>query len=141
MTGLDVFDRTVHKTNAWLKEVMIVLGGDDRHAAYLALRATLHMLRDRLTVEEVAQLGAQLPMLMRGFYYEGWDPTINPVRERSFEGFLAGIALELPNDLDPEEAARAVFSVLAARVSEGEIADITHMLPTPIRTLWPRAAA
>ena len=141
MTGLDVFDRTVHKTNAWLKEVMIVLGDDDRHAAYLALRATLHMLRDRLTVEEVAQLGAQLPMLMRGFYYEGWDPTINPVRERSFEGFLAGIALELPNDLDPEEAARAVFSVLAARVSEGEIADITHMLPTPIRTLWPRAAA
>ena len=74
-------------------------------------------------------------------YYEGWDPTSNPVRERSFEGFLAGIARELPNGLDPEEAARAVFAVLAARVSEGEIADITHMLPTPIRTLWPRAAA
>ena len=141
MTGLDVFDRAVHKTNAWLKEVMVVLGSDDRHAAYLALRATLHMLRDRLMVEEVAQLGAQLPMLMRGFYYEGWNPTSNPVRERSFEGFLAGIALELPNDLDPEEAARAVFAVLAARVSEGEIDDITGILPTPIRTLWPRAAA
>ena len=126
MTGLDVFDRTVHKTNAWLKEVMHRLGRDDRHAAYLALRATLHMLRDRLTLEEVAQLGAQLPMLVRGFYYEGWDPTDNPVRERSFDGFLAGIAMELPNDLDPEDAARAVFAVLAARVGEGEIADITH---------------
>lgn len=141
VTGLDVFDRTVHKTNAWLKEVMRALGGEDRHAAYLALRATLHMLRDRLTVEEVAQLGAQLPMLVRGFYYEGWDPTDKPVRERSFDGFLAGIAMELPNDLDPEHAARAVFAGLAARVSEGEIADVLHLLPTSIRTLWPRAAA
>ena len=80
-------------------------------------------------------------MLIRGFYYEGWDPTRKPVRERSVEGFLAGIALELPDSLDPEEAARAVFAVLAARVSEGEIDDITGILPTPIRTLWPRAAA
>jgi uncharacterized protein (DUF2267 family) len=141
VTGLDVFNRTVHKTNAWLKEVMRALGGEDRHAAYLALRATLHMLRDRLTVEEVAQLGAQLPMLVRGFYYEGWDPTDKPVRERSFDGFLAGIAMELPNDLDPEQAARAVFAVLAARISEGEIDDVAHMLPTSIRALWPRQAA
>jgi len=141
VTGLDVFDPTVHRTNAWLKEVMRALGRDDRHAAYLALRATLHTLRDRLTIEEVAQLGAQLPMLVRGFYYEGWDPTDKPVPERSFDGFLAGIAIELPNELDPEQAARAVFAVLAARVSGGEIDDVLHMLPTSIRTLWPRAAA
>ena len=51
--------------------------------------------------------------------------------ERSFDGFLAGIAMELPNDLDPEDA---------ARVGEGEIADITNMLPSAIRTLWPPAA-
>jgi len=141
MTGLDAFDRTVHRTNAWLKELMHALGRDDRHAAYVALRATLHMLRDRLTVEEVAQLAAQLPMLVRGFYYEGWDPTGKPVRERSYDGFLAGIAIELPDDLDPEVTARAVFAVLAARVSAGEIADVLHLLPTSIRALWPRAAA
>ena len=141
VTGLDVFDRTVHKTNAWLKDVMSALRTDDRHAAYLVLRATLHMLRDRLTVEEVAHLGAQLPMLVRGFYYEGWDPAGKPVRERSFDGFLAGIALELPTEIDPEPAARAVFAVLAARVTAGEIEDVTQMLPTPIRALWPRQAA
>jgi uncharacterized protein (DUF2267 family) len=68
---------------------MEVLGWPNRHKAYLALRATLHALRDRLTVEEVAQLGAQLPTLIRGFYYEGWDPTGKPLRVRHKEQFLA----------------------------------------------------
>ena len=88
-TGLEVFDTTVHKTNSWLKEVMQEIHCEDRRKAYLALRATLHALRDRLTVEEVAQLGAQLPMLVRGFYYEGWDPTRKPVKLRDKEEFLA----------------------------------------------------
>ena len=141
VTGLYVFDRTVQKTNIWLRDVMDALYSDDRHAAYLALRATLHMLRDRLTVEEAAHLGAQLPMLVRGFYYEGWNPTGKPIRERSFESFLAGVAIELPNDLDPEDAVRAVFTVLAARMSDGEIDDVTHVLPTALNVLWPRQAA
>jgi uncharacterized protein (DUF2267 family) len=140
MTGLDVFDTTVHKTNAWLKHLMERLGCS-RHDAYIGLGATLHALRDRLPVEEVAQLGAQLPMLVRGVYYEGWDPTGKPVRERSLEGFLVGIALELPNDLDPEPIASAVFALLAGRVTAGKIEDVEHVLPARIRDLWPRKAA
>jgi uncharacterized protein (DUF2267 family) len=70
ITSIDVFETTLHKTNGWRKELLEELDWQDRHAAYLALRATLHALRDRLTVEEVAELGAQLPMLIRGFYYE-----------------------------------------------------------------------
>ena len=58
-TGLEVFDRTIHKTNIWLKDLMELLDCPDRHEAYLALRATLHALRDRLTIEEVAQFAAQ----------------------------------------------------------------------------------
>ena len=140
LTGLDVFDTTVHKTNGWLSELMARLGCS-RRDAYVGLRATLHALRDRLPVDEVAQLGAQLPMLVRGFYYEGWDPTGKPVRERSLEGFLASIALELPNDVDPEPVARAVFTVLATHVSQGEIEDVEQVLPGRIRELWPRKAA
>ena len=145
-TGLEVFDTTLHKTHAWLKEVMRELGTDDRHKAYLALRSVLHALRDRLTVEEVAQLGAQLPMLIRGFYYEGWDPTGKPVKERHKEAFLRHIyrafkttRMGEPN-VDPEAVARAVFRVLARKISEGEIEDIAGILPRELRRLWPEEA-
>jgi uncharacterized protein (DUF2267 family) len=137
-TGLEVFDRTIHKTNTWLKDVMEMLACEDRHEAYLALRATLHALRDRLTIEEVAQLAAQLPMLIRGFYYEGWDPSGKPVKERHRDEFLTRISQELtPYSIDAEQVARAVFLVLANRISEGEIEDIEHVLPREIRDLWP----
>ena len=139
MTGLEVFDTTVQKTNSWLKEVMQEIHRDDRRKAYLALRATLHALRDRLTVEEVAQLGAQLPMLIRGFYYEGWDPTHKPLRLRDKEEFLGLVAEEFRTDdtLNPELIARAVFKVLADRVTAGEIEDVKHVMPAEIRELWP----
>ena len=70
-TGLEVFDKTVQTTNTWLKEIM-EFTGPDRRRAYRVLAAVLHALRDRLTVDEVAQLGAQLPILVRGLYYDQW---------------------------------------------------------------------
>jgi uncharacterized protein (DUF2267 family) len=139
MTGLEVFDTTVHKTNSWLKELMEELHWQERRKAYLALRATLHALRDRLTVEEVAQLGAQLPMLIRGLYYEGWSPTGKPLRMRDKEEFLGLIERQFRGDdlVDPEQVGRAVFAVLPNPVTEGEIEDVKHVLPAEIRGLWP----
>jgi uncharacterized protein (DUF2267 family) len=138
-TGLKISHTTVHKTNAWLNELLRELGWQDKHGAYLAMRATLHALRDRLTVDEVAQLGAQLPMLIRGFYYEGWDPSDKPPRERHRAQFLERIEREFRGGerIDPERVARAVFTVLAKRVSEGEIEDVKHVLPAEARDLWP----
>jgi uncharacterized protein (DUF2267 family) len=137
-TGLEVFDTTLQKTNSWLKELMEEMSWD-RHKAYQALRAVLHALRDRLTVEEVAELGAQLPMLIRGIYYEGWDPTGKPVKQRHREQFLARIReyFKTDDDVDPETIARAVFCLLSKRVTSGEIEDVKHILPREIRDLWP----
>jgi uncharacterized protein (DUF2267 family) len=135
-TGLEVFDTTLQKTNGWLKEVMDLIGSQDRQRAYLALRSTLHALRDRLAVEEAAQLGAQLPMLIRGFYYEGWHPSDTPVKVRSKSQFLGRIAQELTDDLEPEQVVRAVLTVLSRRVTEGEIRDVQQALPEEIRELW-----
>jgi uncharacterized protein (DUF2267 family) len=138
-TGIDAFDTTIQKTHIWLGELMQELYWQDRKNAYEAMRATLHALRDRLTVEEVAQLAAQLPMLIRGFYYEGWDPSGKPVRERHKEQFLERIEREFPgaDRLGYERVARAVFAVLAKRVSAGEIEDIRHVLPAELQGLWP----
>ena len=133
VTGLEVFDATVHKTNAWLKRLMAIQGWDNRRLAYLGMRATLHALRDRLTIEEVAQLGAQLPMLMRGFYYEGWDPTGKPLRQRHRDEFLARV--------ESDSVVRAVFRVLAEQVADGEIEDVRQLLPSEVRELWPDVRA
>jgi uncharacterized protein (DUF2267 family) len=77
-------------------------------------------------------------MLVRGFYYEGWDPTAKPLKLRHTEAFLAYIASELSNqDVDPEQAARAVFALLTRRVTRGEIDDVKHILPAELRELWP----
>jgi uncharacterized protein (DUF2267 family) len=142
-TGLDVFDSTVQKTNLWLKELMQELGWDDRHKTYEGLRITLHTLRDRLTLEETAQLGAQLPLLVRGVYYEGWDPTYQPHKERHKEGFLAPIGQHFSRDpeVNAEQVARAVFKVLAHHVSAGELDDIQHLLPKELKELWATATA
>jgi uncharacterized protein (DUF2267 family) len=137
-TGLEVFDTTIQKTNIWLNDLERQAGFPNRHAAYKALRATLHALRDRLIIDEVAQLAAQLPMIIRGLYYEGWDPTAKPLRLRHRDEFLERIAQELRggDHMDPELAARGVFEVLALHVSEGEIEDIRHLLPGKVRDLW-----
>jgi uncharacterized protein (DUF2267 family) len=137
--GLDVFETTLQKTNNWLNELMEIMGTEDKHRAYLALRVTLHALRDRLTIEEVAQFAAQLPMLIRGFYYEGWDPTAKPRKERQREQFLAHIEKHFMSDgiSDPEQIARDVFALLESRISQGEIEDVQHILPSKIRDLWP----
>jgi uncharacterized protein (DUF2267 family) len=137
-TGLTAFDSTLHTTNTWIGETMEELGGWDRHRAYQALRSVLHALRDRLSVEQTSALGAQLPMLVRGLYYEGWHPHGKPLKERKKEEFLAHVATELRDPMaDPEGAARAVFAVLARHVSGGEVETIKCCLPAAIRELWP----
>lgn len=139
-TGLEAFDATLQKTNIWLSDLMRELGWEgERQRAYLALRSVLHALRDRLTVEEALDLGAQLPMLVRGFYYEGWKTTGKPLKERRLEDFLAHIKHDFRNDdrMDTEAIARAVFTVIARHASAGEVEDVKRVLPAELRSLWP----
>jgi len=129
-TGLEAFDTTVQKTNTWLSQISGKMGWDDRHRSYLALRGVLHALRDRLTVEEAADLGAQLPMLVRGIYYDGWRPAEAP-QKYDRGGFLARVNSQFDREpgIDPEPVARAVFSTLSDNIAQGEIADIKDNLP------------
>jgi uncharacterized protein (DUF2267 family) len=133
-TGLDVFDQTLQKTNIWLKEIMEDLG-PDRQRAYHALRAVLHTLRDRLTVEEAAHLSAQLPLLVRGIYFEGWHPAHKPTTERSQEDFLEQVSTRL-RGVDPEAATRSVFKVIKENVTDTEVAHVRDMLPKRLQAFF-----
>lgn len=138
-TGLRAFDSTLQKTNGWLREICEDINTDDRQKAYMVLRSVLQTLRDRLTIEEAVELGAQLPMLVRGFYYEDWTLRNDRLRERHLEQFLAHVQERLTYnfDVEPEHAVRAVFKLLADKVSEGEMRDVRHILPEEIRELMP----
>jgi uncharacterized protein (DUF2267 family) len=122
----------------WLKEIAQELSVD-RHGAYQALRAVLHSLRDRLTINEAVDLGDQLPILVRGIYYEAWHPAGKPDKIRSRDEFLIGITtrIAMKKSIDAENVACAVFRTLENHVSPGEIRDVIHILPEEIRTLWP----
>ena len=143
VTGLDVFDRSVHKSNEWLKALMERLGTDDRRYAYRVLRAYLHVLRDRLTVDEAAQLAAQLPHLLRGVFYEGWDPSRTPETYRDRETFLSRLAerAQLAGPTEASVAAEAATAVLRERVAEGEVEDVLALLPASIRAILQPAGA
>lgn len=138
-TGLSTFDSTIQKTNIWLDDIMRKLHWEgQREKAYHALGVVLHTLRDHLTIDETAQLAAQLPQMIRGMYYEGWKPSTVPVRERHWDQFVShvGEAFALDPEADPDEITRAVLYVLAKHVSEGEIADVLRCLPEEYLRHW-----
>jgi uncharacterized protein (DUF2267 family) len=137
--GLEAFDSTYQKTNIWLNEIMDGMAWENRHRAYLALRAVLHNLRDRLPMGEAVHLGDQLPMLIRGIYYEGWKPAGKPERIKRKEEFLDKVsqAFSEQPELDLEQVCRVVFQVLERNISSGEIQHVKGSLPKELLEIWP----
>jgi uncharacterized protein (DUF2267 family) len=130
-------ERTVHKTNEWLKDLEAELGVEDRDEAWRVLRGYLHVLRDRLTIDEGAQLAAQLPQLVRGVFYEGFDPGRQPEKVRHADEFLARFAeaAELPDAGEAARAAVACTHVIAKHIADGELDDVLAQLPPEIRSV------
>lgn len=141
-TGLDVFDKTLQTTNIWLNEIMERLG-PDRQVAWKALSIVLHKLRDRLPIELAAHLGAQLPLLVRGVYYDQFEPAKLPTDCNTPEEFTEEVAKWMSDirPVDPQEAIAAVFGVLSRHLSEGQVAKVRGALPKGIRMLWDGADA
>lgn len=140
--SLDVLHRTVDKTRHWLEAVGEQLDTDAQHA-YHALRAVLFTLRDRLTTDEAFDLSAQLPLLVRGIFWDGYHPAGKPERIDTEEQFLARVAhyLEPMAPMEAERCVGAVFRVLDDCISAGEMEDVERMLPHGVRNLLVRQRA
>lgn len=137
-SSIQAIEHSVEKANIWVRDVAAGLDGGDREEAYRALRATLHALRDRLTVEEGAQLSAQFPLLVRGLFYEGWHPSRTPLTYHRADEFLRRVAedAKLAGETEASYAVAAVAGALRAHVSAGEMADVLSVLPHEIRPLF-----
>ena len=137
--GLESIDHTVQLTHIWINDLDARLGWNDKHRSYRLLRTVLQTLRDWLRAEEAAGLGAQLPELLRGVYYEHWRPATTPVKKRSKVDFIARIdnAFRAEPIVATSDAVSAVFALLSDKITAGEIKQVHHALPADIRGLWP----
>ncbi len=132
-----IVQRSAEKASIWLKDVATELGDDDRQYAYKVLRAVLHTLRDRLTIELAAKLAAQLPTLIRGIFYEDWTPGRAPMRAHDVDSFLEHVVSEgrLGGETEASVAVTAVMTVLRKRLGDEEIEAILAVVPEKLRTL------
>lgn len=140
-THVPTFDTTLQTTHEWLQELEYLAALRNQADSYTVLRKVLHALRDRLPADEAVHLGAQLPMLIRGFYFEGWKPSATPRKQRSLEAFLESIGpLPQPYDtFNAEKAVRGVLQLLDHRISVGELSDVYDAMPEEVRALWSEA--
>ncbi|MFE1962996.1 MULTISPECIES: DUF2267 domain-containing protein [unclassified Streptomyces] len=143
-TGFSSFDTMVDKANHILKEIEKPYGWpkERRKQSYAALRAVLHQLRDRLSVEESAQFAAQLPTLLRGIYYDGWKPAETPVKMHK-EEFLERVKRDFRYSVDggTEQLVHTVLTALQQHISEGEWKDLKAHMPTSLAAVLPDGPA
>jgi uncharacterized protein (DUF2267 family) len=137
--GLESLEHTVQLTHIWINDLEARLGWNNKARAYRLLKAVLHGLRDWLQLNEIADLGAQLPGLLRGAYYEQWRPAITPVKRRTKEDFMARVDESFKQDPLPNtaQAVMAVFELLSKKITPGEVEDVRNALPEELRIIWP----
>jgi uncharacterized protein (DUF2267 family) len=87
--GLEIIESSTQKTDEWIGSIAAAAHLEKRDA-YKALRAVLQTMRDRLPLNDAVHFAAQLPMFLRGLFYEGWEPSQVPIKMPR-EEFLAAI--------------------------------------------------
>jgi uncharacterized protein (DUF2267 family) len=139
--GLETIESTTQKTHEWIARIAESMHMEKRDA-YKSLRAVLHTLRDRLPLDLAVHFGAQLPMLVRGLYYEGWEPSKVPIK-MSRQEFLDSVRGKIVADrvIDPAETVQNVLAVVASHVGNGELEKVMHSFPRDMQSLFPALAS
>ncbi|GGQ11195.1 uncharacterized protein (DUF2267 family) [Actinomadura coerulea] len=135
-TGIQGLDRSIDTTNRWIADVAEAFGTEDRRFAYRALRAWMHTLRDRLTVESAARLAAQLPELLRGVYYDGWSPGHVPRKYDLHEVTVHYAEQARIGRDDVPKTAAIVTEVVSSKMAPGGVEQALWKLPEELRKLF-----
>jgi len=141
------FEDYAAKGNQIVNEIAVELGfPEDKKLATRLLRSTLHTLRDRLSMPEAFQFMAQLPMILKAVFVEGWKYREKPNRIRHISDFVREVIQQdqpvgrhdISTAKDGENAVRAVLKVIGNHISAGEVEDIMKSTPNELRALWGR---
>lgn len=134
------FELYVTKGNEVINRLAYELGTPKEQAARI-LKAVLHGLRDRLCLDENFDFLAQLPMVLKAIYVDGWKPRRSRKRSPHLNEFLDEIrtsdvpaaAYDFGNDQLAKTRVQQVFRVLSQYISAGELEDVMAGLPLEIK--------
>jgi uncharacterized protein (DUF2267 family) len=135
------FEKNCNEAISWINEISIRAGFPSRPDwAYSALKSVLHSIRDRSTIEEIFQFAAQLPLIIKGIFFEGYNPSGKPVKLNS-EEFMMRIRKDMgtANEIPAGEAFRVVLELLYEKTSTGEMNQLRGLMPKDIQKLWDKA--
>ncbi len=140
--GVTSLDNSVDLTNVWFRDILSQLKWQSKESAYQALRGTLHAIRDRLPAEEAVELAAQLPLIVKGIYYDGWTLRDKPEKFKK-EEFARRVHAQFQYDanVNPAEVIRAVLRVMYRHMGEGELWDVRSNMPKEIQEWFPEEVA
>jgi uncharacterized protein (DUF2267 family) len=133
-------ESSMDKTNLILKDIEQAYGWpkEQRNQSYAALRTVLHLLRDRMPVQESVEFSAQLPIVVRGVYFDGWQPQNVPIKLNR-EDFLYEVRQGFPYDVEggPERVVRVVLDTLRLHITQGEWDDVKDTMPADLAQIMP----
>jgi uncharacterized protein (DUF2267 family) len=129
---------SLNLTQVWIKDLMETYDYADENQAFVLLRATLKTLRDRITPDEAFHLASQLPAVIRGYFFEGWEPHKQPGDEKAHLDFLTSVRKNLggQDDIDLEMAVPEALKIIFNHIDQGEAEDVLKNLPPDIHELF-----
>jgi uncharacterized protein (DUF2267 family) len=138
LKNIKAFQKTLNEAADWINELISAHEFKDENKAFIALRATLKALRDRITPDEAVHLGSQLPAILRGYYYEGWSPH-HQTREKTQSDFIASVKSHLlgHDDIDLEMVVPEALRIIFEKIDKGEAEQVKHNLPKEIQEMCP----
>jgi uncharacterized protein (DUF2267 family) len=116
------FEYAVSEAEDWITDMMAELGSRDRASAVACLRWGLRAVRDSVSAEEAAEIGGQLPLIVRGLFFEGWHPAEH--RPMAFDELVKLIGRKC-GGRHASQVTRAVVRVLERRL------PLEHEEPEP----------
>ncbi len=134
---VSVFERSLEKSQEWMSELHEEIHWVSGDSVYHLFRAVLQTLRDQLSIDEAAHLSAQLPLLLRGSFYECWDPQSLAPKGLGKDDFLDAVKAKMGpisnTRYDFEKAVLSCLLYLKKHVSPGEMDDVISALKPTLR--------
>ena len=138
--GIISIQKTQERTALILKKMMETNEFRTPNHAFVVLRATMKVVRDRIEPGEALHLGGQLPALLRGYFFEGFDMANIKRPKSSCKGvneFLGEVRdyLEAYDFMDLEKVVPIALNVILDNIDRGEASQVIHQLPKDLQEL------